>query len=157
MKISGIITMIIVAIVIFKFYTGYSKSSEGQSSGESKERWNTKMFKTDDMEKLKANVNAAVHRQTAPDTVVTDFKMIENALHMYSLNGGKIPTDEEGLNVLVENQILQERHTIDPWGTPYAYERELKSDTSMGKMYQIFLTCAGPDKAYDTADDLTNY
>jgi len=46
---------------------------------------------------------------------------IKLALESYSLNNGKYPTTDEGLDALVQEGILKEKDLRDPWGNPYQY------------------------------------
>ena len=54
------------------------------------------------------------------DGVVLDLKGIEYALHAFQLKHQRYPSMEEGLRVLVDEQMLPELRP-DPWGRPYAY------------------------------------
>jgi len=53
-------------------------------------------------------------------TVATDFKTLESQLDLFLLQKGRLPTQSEGLNVLVQSGISRETPR-DPWGNPYRY------------------------------------
>jgi general secretion pathway protein G len=55
-------------------------------------------------------------------TAITDIRSIENGLKLYYVKTGKYPDTSTGLQLLVDQQILE---TIkDPWGNPYIYTLE---------------------------------
>jgi len=49
-----------------------------------------------------------------------DIASIETALQMYSLDKFNYPTEQEGLEALVEGGYIQ-KMSLDPWGNPYEY------------------------------------
>jgi len=53
-------------------------------------------------------------------TVATDFKTLESQLDLYLLQKGRLPSQSEGLNILVQSGISRETPR-DPWGNPYRY------------------------------------
>lgn len=66
-------------------------------------------------------------------TAETQVKMLKGALQFFRLDFGRYPTQQEGLNVLVENNVagddrrfwkgpyLDEALPLDPWQTAYQY------------------------------------
>ena len=102
MKIRLLIVFAIVPIILFKFL--YKSDSSSSDSGE---RWNTKIVNTDNMKKLNASIDAAVHRRTAPDKVVSDLKTNDGVdmevVSPFSLDGpiGNNLFDSERLNRLL--------------------------------------------------------
>lgn len=60
--------------------------------------------------------------------------LIEGALGQFSIDCGRMPSDEEGLEALVvppadleekwDGQYAKESQIIDPWGNPYIYFHE---------------------------------
>ena len=94
--------------------------------------------------------NDAVRRSVAKE----DIQQICSALKMYRLLTGQCPTTTQGLKALMQNPgvtnwqaFLDPKIPLDPWGTPYRY-------TTTTNGFEI--RSAGPDKAFGTADDLTN-
>jgi general secretion pathway protein G len=75
------------------------------------------------------NVFGGAQRDTARAQVV----QLKNAVEAFRRDMGRLPTEEEGLSVLVDMpedgegkwQGYLDRRTVptDPWGTPYQYER----------------------------------
>ena len=51
----------------------------------------------------------------------TSINNIKTALLTYSLNEGKYPTTDEGLEALVRAGLLKEKDLLDPWKNPYQY------------------------------------
>ncbi len=64
-------------------------------------------------------------------TAETQVKMIQNALDLFLLDVGRYPTEEEGLEALMEPSpnmsgwagpyLDEEQVPADPWGRPYLY------------------------------------
>lgn len=89
-----------------------------------------------------------------------DFSSIGNALEMYRLNGGCLPSTEQGLAALVERPEglpvpqrwfrICDKVPLDPWGRPYRY-RCLEPATASDPGYDIW--SMGPDGISGTADD----
>ena len=63
--------------------------------------------------------------------VPSDMISIRSALKMFKIDGGRYPTEEEGLRVLVERPAtypagkrwkqIMDKLLLDPWGHPYHY------------------------------------
>ena len=49
------------------------------------------------------------------------IRQIRLALENYSLNNGKYPTTDEGLELLVQEGVFKEKDLLDPWKNPYQY------------------------------------
>ena len=54
-------------------------------------------------------------------TVSMDFKTLESQLDLYIVQKGGLPSQTDGLNLLVRSGISRELPT-DPWGHPYQYK-----------------------------------
>ena len=91
-----------------------------------------------------------------------DLATFGSALRTYELNGGFLPTTEQGLNALVERpssrpaptswvQVMK-KVNLDPWGNPYGYRKPGTKDKGG---YDVFSN--GPDGLPDTADDIGNW
>lgn len=71
---------------------------------------------------------------------------VDMAMKWYNMKMGKYPKD---ISALVEDLLLTNKKTIDPWGTKYKIEiHERKSPKVIS---------AGPDKRFGTSDDISNY
>ena len=53
-------------------------------------------------------------------TVAMDFKTLESQLDLYIVQKGTLPSQSDGLKLLVEAGISRETPK-DPWGNPYQY------------------------------------
>ncbi|MDB6140816.1 MAG: ral secretion pathway protein [Verrucomicrobiaceae bacterium] len=91
-----------------------------------------------------------------------DIATYGSALRTYELNGGFLPSTEQGLNALVERpsarpapaswtQVMK-KLTADPWGNPYNYRRPGTKDKGGYDVYSN-----GPDGLPDTGDDVGNW
>ena len=84
------------------------------------------------------------------------FSTLKEALHTFQIDNGRYPTTDEGLNALVTcppgfsnywHGPYIESVPLDEWGTPFKYE------CVSSEPYQ--LRSAGPDRIFDTEDDIT--
>lgn len=90
-----------------------------------------------------------------------DFSSIENALQSYKTNAGHYPSEQQGLNALVEKptnaprprrwiQIMDEVPS-DPWNNEYIYKFPGSKDRSRPELISV-----GKDGLEGTEDDLSN-
>ncbi|MEK0449877.1 MAG: type secretion system major pseudopilin GspG [Verrucomicrobiota bacterium] len=89
--------------------------------------------------------------------VKTDIQNILTQVQLYeTLNGGRLPTNEEGLQALVKPKrgapILKEGVPKDPWGTEYQYRNPA---TKSKQGFDVF--SAGRDYKAGTDDDIGNW
>lgn len=96
------------------------------------------------------NIHSEVCRVTD-----SDFAIFNTALDLFKLECGVLPTNKQGLEVLLNNPGIKNWNgpyirgvPLDPWGTPYQYKR-----STFG--YKI--RSAGVDLKFDTSDDLIFY
>ena len=92
------------------------------------------------------------------DQVLADMRTIEAALLKYKITSGVYPTNNQGLEALVEKPAGVERWApvfdkvpLDPWGNPYRY----KFPGSIDKTKPEILS-NGPDLQPGTADDISS-
>ena len=85
--------------------------------------------------------------------VMAQLKGIEAALWQYHIHHQRLPTDEEGLDVLIDAEgesepLLRygEQAITDPWGNRIRYQRNDSSGFTLG--------CDGPDRKPGTPDDM---
>ena len=98
---------------------------------------------------------------TRESRALADFSAIESALTMYEAKALRLPTTEQGLRALVEKPTVgpiprscgrqMDKVPHDPWGTEYGY-RQIAGNREFGR---FLLISAGPDRQFDTEDDLT--
>lgn len=92
---------------------------------------------------------------TNEDTARRLIRDVRMGIDVFDVDCGRYPTEKEGLNVLIFDPLAKGWHgpylkhsTIpsDPWGTPLRY-------MATNEMYRVI--CAGADRTFGTADDLT--
>ncbi len=101
------------------------------------------LFKKQAQETLAVTEKGITAIEKARNTAqFADWSHISQALSHYLEDHGQYP---EGIQDLFPRYLSQERYLSDPWGTPIRYEKRDDGCT---------LTAAGPDREFDTADDL---
>jgi len=92
-----------------------------------------------------------------------NFTALSSNLDMYKINGKRYPTQQQGLEALIEKpsaspkpkrwiQTLDDPDKlIDPWDTKYQYKYPGSKDPSRPEIIS-----AGPDKQFGTDDDLSS-
>ena len=88
--------------------------------------------------------------------VMSDVQNILTQVQLYeTLNGGRLPTNEEGLGALVKpkkGRPLMPSVPMDPWGEEYRFRNP---GTKSKQGYDVF--SSGPDRKIGTEDDLGNW
>ncbi len=91
----------------------------------------------------------------------TDIFNLETALDAFEVDGGRYPTEQEGLGALIEaptdvdgwrGPYLKKGMPKDAWGQPYIYRQPGRHNTSG---YDLFST--GPNKQEGDDDDVVNW
>jgi general secretion pathway protein G len=90
----------------------------------------------------------------------TDISNIGTALDAFEIDAGRYPTNDEGLDALVQQPSgVTEWHgpylkqiKSDPWGNPYIYRYPGQHNTN-----SYDLSSAGPDGHDGDDDDVTNW
>ncbi|MCB1099930.1 MAG: type II secretion system protein GspG [Verrucomicrobiae bacterium] len=99
---------------------------------------------------------------TRESRALADFSALESALTVYEAKSQRLPTTEQGLAALVEKPTIEPiprswarliaKVPHDPWGTEYGYRQIAESREPQGRRF--VLISAGPDRQFDTEDDL---
>ncbi|MEM9942048.1 MAG: type II secretion system major pseudopilin GspG [Planctomycetota bacterium] len=96
---------------------------------------------------------AATGRKT---TVEMELNEISNGLDLYNFHTGTYPTQEQGLEILLEptgefeGGILKKKGALeDPWGNPYLYF------VTNDKKEPFEVLCTGADGREGTSDDIS--
>jgi general secretion pathway protein G len=96
-------------------------------------------------------------------TAQADLNSFQSALEQYRNIGGHYPSQEQGLQVLLQRPVnppLPEDWVqtvddddafLDPWRTPYRYRYD-----GTDELEKPEIISAGPDKAFGTEDDLSS-
>ena len=100
---------------------------------------------------MRDNINVAKDVRVRSDVqnILTQVQLYE------TLNGGRMPTNEEGLKALVNpkrGRPLMPEVPRDPWGEEYRF-RSPGTKSKLG--FDVF--SSGPDKTVGTEDDLGNW
>ncbi len=100
---------------------------------------------------MRGNVDVAKETRVRSDVqnILTQVQLYE------TLNGGRLPTNEEGLKALVtpkKGRQLMPEVPKDPWGTEYQFRNP---GTKSKQGYDVF--SAGRDYKVGTEDDLGNW
>ena len=91
------------------------------------------------MDAAKSEVKKSETKQGLADVI--------GSLIDYDLKFEKYPTTDEGLAILVEQEMLEEAALKDPYGNPYNYE-----GSAGESLFTLF--SSGPDGKPGTADDI---
>lgn len=93
--------------------------------------------------------------------VQADFMALDTGLSMYRLNGGGYPTQDQGLEALVEEPTvapvprrwvqISKKLPVDPWNNTYVYRFPGSVDPTKPEIISI-----GPDRTDGTGDDISN-
>ena len=101
------------------------------------------------------------------DTSITKVKIqnFERALNNFKIDMKRFPTEEEGLTVLWDGEILEDETTMAKWQGPYLEEPAPKDTWGFEWIYRapsetegvaFDIVSVGPDGEEGTDDDLTN-
>ena len=89
----------------------------------------------------------------------TDISNIETSLDAFEIDCGRYPTEQEGLNALVNQPdgVTGWKSTLtklpkDPWGNPYIYRQPGRHNTST-----YDLSSSGPNLQEGDDDDICNW
>ena len=95
-------------------------------------------------------------------TAETQVKMLKGTLETMRLDIGRYPTQEEGLNLLVQQPTdsklsqrwkgpyLEDGLPEDPWGNPYQYSPQASSNTHAITLYSFGADGKDGGTGYDT-------
>ncbi len=76
------------------------------------------------------------------------IKEIERAATIYGMqHNGKLPDSMEDLTKETDDKPALLHYRTDIWGTPYQFKRNGR---------KVTITSAGPDRKFNTEDDVTN-
>lgn len=96
------------------------------------------------------DVNAKILRIFYQKLVQTRDK-IYGAINKYYAKHNKYPKSDEGLEALIDEDLLKEKDLVDPWARKYRI-------TTSGEYLSWFnLVSAGPDGIFDNADDINEW
>ena len=92
---------------------------------------------------------------------VTDISTLDDAIDRFELDAGRFPTNDEGLQILVQQPTAQVKEwhgpyikqvPKDPWGNPYVYRYPGQFNTKAADLLSY-----GPDGHEGGGDDIDNW
>lgn len=150
----GVISLIAIPVVGFLIFSG---TRSGKEAGD------RTAAKTSDQQskgkKLKSiDMVAAFNPQLALNVQITNVRAklqkLRTMLYMYSMEGGDPPSNEQGLQVLVNRGFLGQADITDEWGNTFVYRLEWGKKTPWTHEYKIYIHSKGPDGIDGTSDDV---
>ena len=72
-------------------------------------------------------------------TAKQEIRQLETSLLHYNMRHGRFPSTDEGLEKLVEENIIQDRRDalLDPWGNPYQYRYPGQHDPNSPEIWSL--------------------
>ncbi len=138
----GIVAVVVIAGGAFLF------SGDDQSTGEQAAK-----KELSDIEKV-----AAVKPKVASQIQITQTKSklqtLKTKLYMLSMEWPEPPTNEQGLNYLVNQGHLKRSEIKDAWGREFAYNMKWTNENAFMREYEITVHSLGADGLTNTADDI---
>lgn len=113
----------------------------------------TSKKKVDALDRIAA-FNPAVAENIRRTNVRSKLHALRPMLYMQGMEGGEPPSNEQGLQLLVDQGHLTQNDITDEWGNVFVYRLEWGKDSPWGKEYKIFVHSKGPDGISGNADDI---
>lgn len=101
-----------------------------------------------------AAVNPDIESNTQRDKVMIKLQAIKSTLYRLHVEGKMPPSNEEGLQYLVDEGILTQADITDEWGNTFVYRLEWTRQAGQEKQYSIFVRSRGPDGISGNDDDI---
>ena len=106
-----------------------------------------------EIEKIAA-VNPGAAARIQNQKVMSKLRELKTTLYMLGTEGGEPPSNEEGLEALVQQGHLRRVDITDEWGNVFDYRLEWGKDDGISREYKIFVHSNGPDGISGNADDI---
>ena len=104
-----------------------------------------------------AAYDAGLANKIQRDKVISKLRALKTSLYMYGVDGAEPPSNEEGLQALVDKGFLQQQQIIDEWGNKFVYRLEWGKDDGFWKEYKIYVHSKGPDGISGNGDDISMF
>ncbi len=101
-----------------------------------------------------AVVNPCAAARIQRNNVRSKLHTLKTMLYQYSMEGDDPPTNDEGLQALVDRRYLSQSDITDEWGNTFVYRLEWGKETPWGKEYKIFVHSKGADGRSGNSDDV---
>ena len=82
------------------------------------------------------------------------LRTLKTRLYILSMEWREPPTNEQGLQHLVQQGALTAAETTDAWGRAFAYRLEWKNENSFVREYEIRVHSRAADGLSNTHDDI---
>ncbi len=147
--------ILLIAVPVIGFFAFSGSDDAGQTA-------NAKTSDVSDQNKVKqsnptdrlAVIHPGAVAQIKNTAVRSKLHGLKTMLYQYTMEGAEPPTDEEGLQLLVDRRYLSKSEITDEWGNTFAYRLEWGKETPWGKEYKIFVHSNGPDGISGNYDDI---
>jgi type II secretory pathway pseudopilin PulG len=92
-----------------------------------------------------------IGKETTATLARTEIESFEQASEAFALRHMRLPSslDELFTGVNGSQPFMKDGDKLDPWGVEYKFAVDTERD-------MVILTSAGPDRTFNTADDVTN-
>ncbi len=152
----AVILLIAIPVIGFVMFSGTDNVNETGNvtdSASSNASEKTKTKKTDPIDQIAA-FNPAVAENIRRTNVLSKLHSLKTMLYMFGTEGEEPPSNEEGLQALVDNGFLTQSTITDDWGNIFIYRLEWGKETPWGKEYKIYVHSKGPDGISGNSDDM---
>lgn len=148
----AVIALITIPVIGYFLLSG-ADSEDTSSAGPSNTSQQKQTAKKSQIERI-AVFKPAIANQLQRTNVLSKLHMLRTTLNMYSIEGDEPPSNEEGLQTLVEKGILGQSDITDEWGNVFTYRLEWTKGSIVGKEYKIYVHSNGPDGISGNSDDI---
>ena len=151
-----VVLLIAIPVIGLIAFSGSENAADGDHSTDAKSSEasdKNKAKKPSPTDRIAAfNPGAAAHIQR--NNVMSKLHALRTMMYQYSMEGDEPPTNDEGLQVLVDRRYLSQSDITDEWGNTFVYRLEWGKETPWGKEYKIFVHSKGPDGRSGSSDDI---
>jgi len=150
----GVISLIAIPVVGFLIFPGTRSGKEaGDKTAASTSGQQSKGKELKSIDKVAAfNPQLALNVQIT--SVRAKLQTLRHKLYIYSMEWGDPPTNEQGLQALVNKGFLSQADITDEWGNTFVYKLEWGKKTPFAHEYKIYVHSMGPDGVSGTSDDV---
>ena len=143
----------VIGFIVFSGPNDVQDDDHGTAATSSAVSDNKEAIKPSPTDRIAAiNPGAAAHiRRT---NVISKLHVLRTMMYQYTTEGDDPPTNDEGLQVLVDRGYLSQSDITDEWGNTFVYRLEWGKETAWGKEYKIFVHSKGPDGQSGNSDDI---
>ena len=155
MKIPVIVLVgaVVIGFLIFSVLGNDKEAGKASDNTSSSANENASTKKVDPLNRIAA-FKPAVAEKIRISNVRSKLHALRPILSMYGMGIGEPPSNEQGLQFLVDQGDLTLDDITDEWGNVFVYQLEWGEERSWSKEYQIFVYSKGPDGISGNDDDI---